>query len=188
MANTYRTLDRLTLNGWKGWIEYFKSYSHAYTAQEIAGNKGQVLLLYRHLHKLVRTKCYRYGLREQKRSELRVLFKDAKILTDLQDIRFCYNIGRLVQERLESGEFPPFPRRLLEPYSTYHEKDLRIHRKYIRNIAGNDVILEPGQDPPRHIFYENRQFHRDYCINASLVKYQTEGVQFEEEKRLLTQG
>lgn len=187
MANsTYRTLDRLTLNGWQGWLQYFKSFSQSYTSHQVLTNRPQVLLLYRHLHKLIRVKCHRYGLREQKRSELRVLFKDAKAIQDLQDIRYCYNVGRLVQERLETGEFPPFPRRLLEPYSVYHEKDLRLYRKYIRNIAGNDVILEPGQDPPRHLFYENRQFHRDYCLTPSIVKYQTEGKQFQEEESLLS--
>ena len=185
MARTFRDMERFAFNGWRGWVDYFKAFSRDYRQKEIAANRGEVLLLYRRLHKLVREKCYRFGLREQKRSELRVLFKDSKTLTDLQDIRLFYNIGCLVKERLESGEFPPFPRRYFDPSSVYHQKEHRNYRKYIRNIDATDYILEPGQDPPRHPFYETRQFHRDYSSDPRLVKYQTDGVQFDEEEKLL---
>lgn len=122
--------------------------------------------------------------RGQKKSELRVLFHDCRHLSDLQDIRLCYHIGRLVQERLEVGDFPPFPRLYMEASSLYRLKELRAYRKYVRNAQGDDYILEPGQDPPRHVFYETRQYHRDYCGSQELVKYQTSGMQFAEEEQL----
>jgi hypothetical protein len=52
---------------------------------------------------------------------------------------------KLVREKLELQEFPPFPRKLpaLNSYFEYVDRDFH-YRKWMFNIKRNDMILEPG--------------------------------------------
>ncbi|CAG9325064.1 unnamed protein product [Blepharisma stoltei] len=158
------SIEKLTpraFNGWKGFIHYFKCLSSKkFRESYIESTQIERLKLYYALQKLIRDKVASYSVKEQKRIEFQGYFREAKTITDPHDMDFFINTMKLVKEKLESGEFPPFPRRL--PMLTMQflspRKDMLFYRRWILNIDRNDVMLEPGQDPLRHPFIEPRQY------------------------------
>mmetsp|Transcript_1048 Transcript_1048/g.1060 ORF Transcript_1048/g.1060 Transcript_1048/m.1060 type:complete len:126 (+) Transcript_1048:251-628(+) len=101
---------------------------------------------------------------------------------------YFINTMKLVKEKLESGEFPPFPRRL--PMLTMQflspRKDLLFYRRWILNIDRNDIMLEPGQDPLRAPFIEPRQYGNITQPLKEYYKWDTT-YQFPEEEMLFTE-
>lgn len=184
MSRFYSSIPTSQLYGWHGLLDYIKSFRKDYVSSQTNLNRNNTLLLYRRLLTLLNTNCSRLALKESKRIEFKHLFHESKHLTDLQDIRFCYNVFSLIADKLESGEYPPFPRRLPSLNNDFIIKDMFHYRKYILNINKDNIILEPGQDPPREPFLEPRQFRSDIIADESYFKENRQGILFPEEEQL----
>lgn len=185
MSLNLRSIHTSHLYGWQGLLDYIKSFQKSYTHAQIHNKRSETLLLYRRLLTLLNSRCSRLALKESKRLEFKHLFHESKHLTDLQDIRFCFNVFTLIASKIESGEYPPFPRRLPSLRSEFVIKDMFHYRKYILNINRDNIILEPGQDPPREPFLEPRQFRSDIIADEEYFKENTAGFLFPEEEYLL---
>lgn len=125
-------LSQRTFNGWKGYMHYFKSkFSQSYRKNFVKNTRDERLKLYYALQKLIKQKCSTYGMRESKRLEFQMYFREAHTISDPQDITYFINTMYLVKEKLETGEFPPFPRRLptLSPQQFSPRKDILFYRK-----------------------------------------------------------
>jgi hypothetical protein len=181
-------MGRLSLKnllGWKGWGPYIKSFSTKSCKQESEKNREEKLLLYFTLQRLIRDSSTTFGSKESKQTEFRFYFKEAKQLRLPQDIEYFIKIIEVIKQKLETGEYPPFPRLFASILSERYEHDYICFRKYIWNIDKDDIILEPGQDPLRQPFIEPRQFSSDMIASQNYFKHLDKGKIFPEEEFLL---
>jgi hypothetical protein len=148
------------------------------------GLRKRTLQTYRKLVKLALIRVPRVLLRERFLTEWRFYFKEARSLRLEADLLHLLETADLVKERLSVGVYPPFPSRVLSERSMYNYKPMTVHRKYTWNIWRNDIILEPGQDPPREPFYEPRQFTTVLLDQEEYFREVKTGKQFPEEAAL----
>lgn len=144
----------------------------------------RTLQTYRQLVKLALTRVPRLLLRERFLAEWRSYFKAAKTIRLEADMKFLLETADMVKERLETGVYPPFPVRFLNENTMFSYKPQIAYRRYIWNIWRNDIILEPGQDPPREPFYESRQFTTILIDNEEYFREVKKGKEFPEEAAL----
>ena len=180
-----RDISYGAFRGWKGWFNYFKSYSPSFRQKEIAKNRESKLLLYFTLQRLIRDSCPSFGMRESRRSEFRYYFKEAKLLNTPQDVDYFLNTMNHVKQRLESGQYPPFPRVFPSILSESLKREQIYYRKYVWNINKDDLILEPGQDPVRQPFIEPRQYSSDIIDDERYFKHDKKGIIFSDEETIL---
>ena len=126
-----KDLSPIKFRGWKGFISYFKSFSASYRKREAEKHREEKLLLYYSIQRLIRESCASFGIKESKKSEFRFYFHEAKSLTVIRDIDYFLNSMNHIKSRLESGEYPPFPRFFPSILSRTLYRDQLYYRKYI---------------------------------------------------------
>lgn len=168
--------------GWKGIIHYLRSFSSKYSQKYISKNRSEKLLLYYEIQRLIRNSATTFGQLESRTAEFKYYFQEAKVLKNPQDVDHFIQIMKHIKGRLESGEYPPFPRIGPSVFANEINRDRLYHRKYMLNIDRNDYILEPGQDPSRQPFMEPKQYNSDLILDKDYYTNVTTGTIFPDEE------
>lgn len=179
-----KELAPAAFRGWKGLIHYFKSFSQKVRIAETRKLQEETLLLYFDLQRLIREKCTSFGIKESKTSEFKFYFREARQLTDLQDIEYFLNTMKHVKQRLEANEYPPFPTMFPSILSRSLLRETLNYRKFIWNVNKDDLILEPGQDPVRQPFIEPKQFSSDIIDDHRYFRHDLKGEIFSDEEKV----
>lgn len=175
-------MNKEVFYGWKGFIHYFRSFSSKYCEKYISKNRSEKLLLYYDIQRLIRNSATTFGQRESRAAEFKYYFQEGKVLKNPQDVDHFIEIMKHIKNRLERGEYPPFPRLAPSVFAIEIRRDRMYHRKYMLNIERNDYILEPGQDPSRQPFMEPKQFNSDIILSKDYFANVTDGTVFPDEE------
>ena len=168
--------------GWRGIIPYLKSFSPKYREKVCKSNRDEKLFLYYDIQRLIREAIPTFGQRESKIKEFQYLFREAQSLKYPQDVDYFLDAMNHVKERIEAGKYPPFPKLFPSILARSLRRENLYYRKYVWNIEGNDLILEPGQDPVRQPFIEPKQFSSDWIKEKDYFLENTEGKIFSDEE------